>query len=188
MGYNIIGIVGPLASGKGVLTDYLIRTHGYTSFSLSSLVHEELKKEGVVTFTRTTLQDKGDEMRRNGGEGILAKMAIARLTEQRSKKIVIEGIRNPGEVAYLRSIPGFILIAVDAPQKVRYARVISRAKPWDPKDWDTFCTVDGRDRGDGENKNGQQVKKCMQMANYTIINDGDKATVEKKVEDLLFSQ
>ena len=174
---NIIGIVGPLASGKGVVTDYLIKNYSYTSFSLSSIVHEELTKRGITTFTRTTLQDIGDDLRKKEGDGVLAKRTIKQLKveSQQSKvrKIIIEGIRNPGEVDYLRTLPGFILIAVDAFQKVRFQRVIKRRKPWDPKDWKTFEKVDGRDSGDEKNTNGQQVKKCMEMADVQLRNNTD---------------
>jgi len=173
----IIGIVGPIACGKGIVVDYVKEKYGYDSFSLSSILHDELKKQGITVFTRTTLQDRGDELRKKEGEGVLAKRAIEQLKAQSSKlkaeKIIIEGIRNPGEVEYLRSIPGFFLIAIDAKQTIRYQRVLSRGKPWDPKDWKTFLQVDGRDRGDKETSNGQQVRRCMKMADIRIKNNGN---------------
>jgi len=191
---NIVGIVGPIACGKGILVDFLKEKYGYTSFSLSSILHEELKKQGITRFTRTTLQDLGDELRKKEGDEVLAKRAIKRLKERESynakrathnvtrytlhdKRTIIEGIRNPGEVEYLRTIPGFFLIAVDATQEIRFQRVLTRAKPWDPKNWNEFLKVDKRDRGDGGDKGGQQVKKCMEMADVKIENNGDKEAI-----------
>lgn len=171
MDSKIIGIVGPLACGKGVVAEYFIKKYGYSSFSLSSIVHDELKKRGITEFTRTTLQDIGDDLRKQEGDGVLAKRAIQLLKNRKHAKFIIEGIRNPGEVAYLRTIPGFFLIAVDAPQKVRFERVLKRAKPWDPKDWKTFQKVDGRDQGDNKNNSGQQVRKCMEMADIQVENN-----------------
>lgn len=204
---NIIGIVGPLACGKGVVAEYFIKKYGYTSFSLSSIVHDELKKRGITVFTRTTLQDIGDEMRKKEGEGVLAKRAIEKLTDcnlkletqnlQNNKlqatsyklqKFIIEGIRNPGEVEYLRTIPGFFLIAVDASQKIRFQRVLTRGKPWDPKDWSTFLQVDGRDSGDGEKTNGQQVRECMGLADIKIENDGNISELMSKLKKALSSR
>lgn len=170
---TIIGIVGPLACGKGVVADYLIKNDGYTSFSLSFIVHEEAKKREITTITRTVLQDIGDDLREKEGSGVLAKRAVALLTERGLDRMVIEGIRNPGEVAHLRTIPGFLLIAVDALQEVRFRRVIERGKPWDPKDWETFKKVDGRDSCDATNKNGQQVRACMKLADVHINNNTD---------------
>lgn len=190
MDYKIIGIVGPIASGKGIVVDYLIKKHHFISFSLSSILHDELKKRGVTSYTRTTLQDLGDELRKKEGDGVLAKRAMGKIQapfgnaqgKQNSKKIIIEGIRNPGEVEYLRTIPGFFLLAVDASHDIRYKRVLARAKPWDPKDWETFLKVDGRDAKDENNKSGQQVRKCMELADEKIVNNSDIQYVQNEVE------
>jgi len=219
---HIIGLVGPIACGKGVVADYLIQKYGYSSFSLSSLLHDELKRRGITYFTRATLQDLGDELRRKEGEGVLAKRAIQQLKAESQKlkacslqletynlqnknqanrkkteeklqvtsfkfqKILIEGIRNPGEVAFLRTIPGFILIAVDASAKTRFQRILQRGKPWDPKDWKSFLKVDGRDREDIGNASGQQVRRCMELADARIENEGEKGEVEEAVKSLSF--
>jgi len=69
-------------------------------------------------------------------DGVLAKRAIRQLklkAQLQNSKIIIEGIRNSGEVAYLRTLPGFILIAVDTSQKVRFNASLNGGKPWDPK-------------------------------------------------------
>lgn len=184
---KLIGLVGPLACGKGVVADYLIKQYGYMSFSLSFIVHDEVKKRGITTYTRSTLQDVGDELRTKEGDGVLAKRAFAHLKSQGVEKIIIEGIRNPGEVEFLRTVPGFYLISVDALREVRYRRVIERGKPWDPKDWETFEKVDGRDSGDGDNHAGQQVRKCMQLADAHIDNNNDLKQVYEEVERIISS-
>lgn len=194
MGFNLIGIVGPIACGKGVVVDYLKEKYRYNSFSLSSILHDELKKRGITVFTRATLQDIGDEMRKKEGGGVLAKRAMDKIQSalggpnSNSKKIIIEGIRNPGEVAYLRTISGFILIAVDARQDMRYQRVLQRGKPWDPADWETFVTVDERDGGDKKISSGQQVRKCMGLADIKIENDGSISELMSKLKKALSSR
>ena len=185
MDFKKIGLVGPLACGKGVIAEYLIEKYQYTSFSLSVLVHEEAKKRGHTVLTRTLLQDIGDDMRAKEGDGVLAKRAIKTLNPKlytQNPKIIIEGIRNPGEIAYLRTIPGFFLIAVDATKEIRFKRVLKRGKVWDPKDWNTFLKVDGRDSKDMQNKNGQQVRVCMEMADMQIKNNTDKEYIYKEID------
>lgn len=186
----IIGIVGPIACGKGVVVDYLKNEFGYTSFSLSSMLHDELKKRRVISFTRTVLQDVGDELRKSEGDDVLAKRAIKRLKAKnvRRTKIIIEGIRNPGEITYLRTIPGFFLISVNAPQDMRFRRVIARGKPWDPKDWNSFLKVDRRDREDKNNTNGQQVRACMKLADVHLKNDGKISEFCKNIKKTLSSR
>jgi len=185
---SIIGIVGPLACGKGVVADFLIQNEGYSSFSLSTLVHEEAKKRGFTTITRSLLQDIGNDMRKNEGQDVLARRAIKILHPTPSTlhpNIIIEGIRNPGEVEYLKSIPGFILIAVHADQRIRFTRVLSRAKPWDPTNWELFLQVDQRDSGEKGIAVGQQVESCMNMADVHIENNGTVEEVQQIIEQRL---
>jgi len=177
-----IGLVGSLAAGKGVVADYFIKQHGFVSFSLSFIVHDELKKKGTTVFTRKDLQDIGDALRAKDGNGALAKRAVELLNKEGSTRVIIEGIRNPGEVEYLRKLPNFILIAVDGTRAVRYERVIKRGKPWDPKNWDSFLIVDTRDHEDETNKQGQQVGKCMSMADHLIENNKDLDHLYKEIQ------
>jgi dephospho-CoA kinase len=180
-----IGLVGSLASGKGVVADYFIKNYGFVSFSLSFIVHDELKKRGISAFTRKTLQDIGDELRAREGDGALAKRATQLLAKEGSTRVIIEGIRNPGEIEYLRKLPNFVLIAVDATRAIRFKRLVDRAKPWDPKDWDSFLIVDSRDHEDEGNKSGQQVKKCMNMADYFLENNKDLAHLYRSIQEVV---
>ena len=194
---NVIGIVGPVACGKGVVVDYLIQKYGYVSFSLSSLVHDELEKRGIAVFTRATLQDIGDELRKKEGDGVLAKRAIKKLKAESLKlkaksskvqKIIIEGIRNPGEVEYLRTITGFYLIAIDAQREIRYHRLLKRGKPWDPTNWKAFLQVDKRDSGNGKLSNGQQVRACMKLADLHLANNMDIEHFHEDIKNTLLTR
>jgi len=72
----IIGVVGQIAAGKGILVKYLTERLDFVSFSLSSILHDAIKKKNIREFTRQTLQDMGDELRRKYGDDILAKKVI----------------------------------------------------------------------------------------------------------------
>ena len=193
-----IGIVGQIASGKGEMVKILTEQFGFVSFNLSSILHKILEEQGITGFTRVDLQDLGDKLRKEEGEGVLAKRAIKMLNDQCSMinsttatycgdnmRMVIEGIRNPAEVNYLRTLPNFKLIAVKAKKAVRFARFKKRGKPWDPKTWKEFLIIDRRDRGLGQKKYGQQVEKCVKMADEEIKNNGNLKYLEKGVRGLL---
>ncbi len=177
-----IGIVGPIGSGKGVMSIYLMRRFGFTSFSLSSIVHEELQKRGQSTVTRKLLQDVGDDLRKKHGRDILAKKAVEILNHNGIKKVLIDGIRNPGEVAFLLTLSHFILIAVSAKRTIRFKRVMKRKKPWDPKTWKDFLAVDQRDSGLHQNSTGQQVDETIRMAHHAITNNASLDEFYKKIE------
>ncbi|MEK7597732.1 MAG: AAA family ATPase [Patescibacteria group bacterium] len=189
MDSKIIGVVGQIASGKGILVDYLTSHLGFTSFSLSSIVHEELNKKGVKEFTRQTLQDMGDKLRRQEGDDVLAKHVIEQIESDeigwnQSRKIIIEGIRNPGEVEFLKKNQNFILIGVKASRRLRFKRLLIRNKQWDPKNYEDFIKVDKRDIGVGQDKSGQQVGKCLAYCDYVLTNNKDVKDFEKKLEKL----
>lgn len=180
-----VGVVGQIAVGKGVLVEYLTKKLGFVSFSLSSILHDELKKKGIKKFTRKTLQDKGDELRKRYGDDVLAKRAIETLKKQGENHVVIEGIRNPGEVEFLKKNPSFVLIGVKASRELRYKRLMQRAKLWDPKTWSDFVKVDRRDLGVGQKKSGQQVGKCLAYCDYILTNNKDLKDFQRKVRDLM---
>lgn len=179
-----IGVVGQIACGKGVLVDYLIKKVNFISFSLSSLLHEELKKRNIKDFSRKTLQDLGDQLRQQYENCVLAKRAIKQMEKRGKNRILIEGIRNPGEIEYLKKLPHFILIGVKAKRELRFQRLLKRAKPWDPKDWQSFLTVDRRDLGINQAKSGNQVGKCLAYCDYVLTNNKDIKDFQRKVRKL----
>lgn len=180
-----VGVVGQIAVGKGVLVEHLTEKLGFVSFSLSSILHEELKKKKIREFTRKTLQDMGDELRRKEGDAVLAKKAIEYLQKKGSERVVIEGIRNPGEVEFLKKNPNFVLIGVKANRELRFKRLLKRAKPWDPRTYADFVKVDRRDLGIGQGKSGQQVGKCLNYCDFILTNNKDATDFHRKVHKLM---
>ena len=180
----IIGVVGQIASGKGILVKYLIEKLGFISYSLSSAVHREIEKKGIKKYTRQMLQDMGDELRREFGDEVLAQRIIKAINEKKKDKIVIEGIRNPGEIEFLRNNSNFILIGVKANRELRFKRLLFRGKEWDPKSYEDFLKVDRRDLGVGQQKSGQQVGKCLAYCDYVLTNNKNIKDFEKKIKKL----
>ena len=83
MDFKIIGIVGQIASGKGILVKYLTEKLGFIPFSLSLVVHDELKKRGIKQFTRQALQDIGDNLRLQYGDDVLARRTIKKIKNEK---------------------------------------------------------------------------------------------------------
>jgi len=178
----IIGITGRIASGKETLTDFL-RKKGFIYLETSKMLAEELGKRGLE-INRWNMQDLGDELREKHGSGALMKMFLEK-TEPGGKNYIFDSLRNSGEAEFLRkNVKNFVLIAVDAPQKIRFQRMIERNKPSDPKTWEEFLKVDNRDFFDETNPMGQQVKKCMELADFKIMNDADLKKSMKEIKDV----
>lgn len=169
----IVGLTGTKASGKGEVAR-ILQERGFFYSSLSDRVREEAGRRGLVKYTTKDLQNIGNELRQLKGNGVLAQMTLETFAEK--EKVVIDGIRNLGEIEVLKQRE-FYLVAVDALQQTRYERLVARNRASDPKTLPEFLEMEKRDLGIGEEKSGQQVSKCMQEADYVLYND--YATKEK---------
>lgn len=177
----IIGITGPIASGKSVLVEMLIEK-GFIYHKLSEEVREEAKKLGVP-IERKALQDLGNTMREKFGNGFWAEKVIKKM--EPGKNYVVDGIRNPGEVEAFKKMGNFVMIGVNAPIEKRFQWILARNKDSDPKTLDEIRAMDARDRGVGEAVHGQQSEKCYELADAYIINDGTFEDLARKMGDLL---
>lgn len=174
---RIIGLTGTNGAGKGEVAAYL-KAKGYTCFSLSDLVREELRKKDKET-TRNNLIKMGNELREKFGPDILAKLAIKKV----KGRAVIDSIRNPSEVKYLRKQKDFILLAIDAPVELRYERAMKRGRIESASTLEEFIKKEEEETTDYEK--GQQLLNCMKMADHTLINAGSLEDLRKKLEELL---
>jgi len=174
----LIGITGRIGAGKETLTSFF-RDKGFKYYESSAILIEELARRGME-ITRINMQDLGDEWRKEGGAGALMQKLLEKLDLK--ENCIIDSLRNAGEVDYLReNVKDFILIAVDADQKLRFKRIVERGKFSDPKTWEEFLVVDARDYFDPDNPNGQQVGECIKKSDYVIFNNGDVQESMKEI-------
>lgn len=178
---HFIGLTGPNASGKGEVAAYLERAHGYRPRSLSDVIRAEARRRGEEP-TRGVLIPLGNELRAEHGPGALAELILPEL----EPPALIDSIRNPTEVEVLRRLEGFVLIAVAAPEDLRFERSLSRARPGDPQSLDEF-----RDRERQENSKdpaAQQLSATAALADVIVLNDSDldqlAANLDALIDDL----
>lgn len=182
-----LGLVGPIASGKGLLSDFL-REIGFEYVSLSDQVRLELKKRGLPV-TRENMQDVGDEMRKLNGNCYWADMAMCAV-QNPNHHLVFDSIRNPGEIRELRSLMNIKILGVDAPVEKRIAWYQERARlrGEDNPDMSVFIEVSLRDRGVNQLPHGQQVDECLKMADIIFQNNGHKEDVIRELSNYLKSE
>ena len=172
----IIGLTGKNAAGKGEIADHL-KSKGFVYFSLSDALRDEATKQSL-DHSRDTLIRLGTEMREKHGNGILAKRINEKI-KQNNGNFVVDSIRNPGEVEDLRKNDSFILIGVHADAKIRFERLMKRGRAGDSRTFEEFMEHEKK-----ENNNegaGQQLDKCLEMADKTIDSNG---TIEEANKDI----
>ncbi|MCH8328762.1 MAG: AAA family ATPase [Nanoarchaeota archaeon] len=173
----IMGLTGKNAAGKGELATHL-KNKGFVYFSLSDALRDEATKQGL-DHSRNVLIKLGTEMREKFGNGILAKRINEKISKLQNKDIVVDSIRNPGEIEELRKNKGFILVAVHTDAKIRFERLVKRGRVGDAQTLEEFLEHEKK-----ENNNegaGQQLDKCIEMADKIIDSNG---TVEEANKDL----
>jgi len=174
----IIGLTGTMGAGKGEVASYL-KEKGFEHHTYSEIIIEETEKRGLDA-TRENLQKVGNLLREeHGDEGILSRKILEKI---KTDKAVADGVRNSAEIRELRKAKDFYLIGVDAPQKLRFNRLKKRGRAGDPDSFEEFKRLD-----DKENlgRKGQEISKCLKMADFMIINDGSLTELRKKVDNLL---
>jgi dephospho-CoA kinase len=170
----IIGLTGTNAAGKGTVAAYL-RTKGYSYCSLSDELRALMKQQNIAE-TREHFISEGRKQRSWHGNGYLAQLVKKKLHGD----AVVDSIRNLGEVAELRKLPGFFLVAVDAPVETRYARSSMRGSERDEKSFEEFKRKEAEEmHGTGSE---QQLAACIKAADIVILNDSTPEKLYKKLE------
>jgi len=175
----ILGLTGRNAAGKGEVAR-ILKAGGFEYFSLSDELRLELQAQGVAE-TRDHLIEAGRRLRQNEGLDALARRVTRRFNTGLNQ--VVDSIRNPEEVRFLRSLGSFFLIAVDAPLDLRFARAQARARTGDPVDIDAFRKAEERELASGDPA-AQQLIGTIALADFTVVNDTDLETLTTRVRAL----
>ncbi|MDR2772054.1 MAG: AAA family ATPase [Elusimicrobiota bacterium] len=177
----IIGLTGSFCAGKDTIAEYIVTKNNFFHFSLSDIIREAMKNEGVEP-TRENLIVFGTKMREENGNGVLAKMVMKEIDEK--KNYCITSIRHLDEVNELRKNKKFVLVNIDAPQNVRFERMLKRKRAGDPETLEKFIEFEKREsQSSGA---GQQLLKTAQAADIIFINDtNDIKSLVQKIELLL---
>ena len=182
---RIIGIGGTNGAGKDTLAQVLVERYGFLFVSVSDVLRDEARRRGLPV-ERDVLRTISAEWRREHGLGVLVDRSLDLLTESHAG-IVIASIRNPGEADRIHELGGR-LIWVDAPAKVRYDRVIARARTEeDAKTYGEFLAEEAAERahsGDGATLSLEAVKAC---ADVVIENPGTDIEAFRDAADALLS-
>lgn len=178
----IIGITGTLGAGKGTIVEYLTRHKGFSHFSVRAYLTEEIIRRKMVV-NRDSMVVVANELRANHGPDYIVGQLYMQ-AQADGNHCIIESIRTPGEIDLLRSKGSFYLIAVDASPETRYERITARASETDHISFETFLANEKREM-DATDPNKQNLRKCIERADYSIINNGSVTELQREVDNIL---
>ncbi|OGH17002.1 MAG: hypothetical protein A3C30_01995 [Candidatus Levybacteria bacterium RIFCSPHIGHO2_02_FULL_40_18] len=176
----VIGLVGPIASGKGTVIEFL-KKKGYSAYSTSDVLKEEVKSRGL-DVNRANCNLVSNDLRNTLGTDILAVRTAEIIERDNPDIIVIDAIRNPAEINYFRQKFGAKIIGVVANQRKRYDMFRARGIYTDEiQNFEQFKELDDREFAQtGSHK--QQIQACLELSDVVIENDGTVENLTQKVE------
>ena len=174
----IIGLTGTNASGKTSVVQYFI-SKGYEYFSLSDVIRDELTRRDLE-HNRDNLRHVGNELRRKYGAAVLAEKICQQIS---ALNVVIDSIRNTSEVAALRKLQNFVLIAVDAPLQIRFQRAKLRGRLENADDIIKFKELEEKEKS--RNRTAQNIDLCMEQADFRLWNDKTKEDLYLQLDNLM---
>lgn len=206
----VIGLTGPFGAGCTTVA-LVLEKMDFQSISLSDGIKEKLKKQEEqekaqwemqkqkweaggqsgeapaeplpvrVEQRRRKLQDIGNEGRKTTIDCWLHKALEKR---DPARDLVIDSIRNHLEIESLRTLfTNALVIAVTASRGARWGRVKN-----DYEGNEKLFDRDDRRDADEEQPFGQHVQKCVDSADYVVINDdhhGSSTNRESALRELL---
>jgi len=178
----VIGITGTLGAGKGTIVEYLVKKKGFAHYSVRAYLIEEIERRGMPVNRDSMVVVANDLRTRNSPSFVTDQ--LYELALKSGQNCVIESIRTPGEVESLRSKGRFYLFAVDADPKVRYERIFARQSETDRIDFETFLENEKREM-DADDPNKQNLRKCIEMADFVFVNEGSIEELNEKIEKVL---
>jgi len=175
----ILGLVGPIASGKETVKKYLVEQYKAKDCKFSTILRDVLNRT-TVPLSRENLQKLSTILRANFGEDLLAKAIAMDASKLDSDVVVIDGVRRPTDIEHLNKLPNFFLVKIDADPKLRYERLVKRNENIgdDKKTFEQF-------QKDHEAEADSLVPMVMETAKYSLDNNGNFDDLYKQIDALV---
>jgi dephospho-CoA kinase len=173
----VVGLAGMPGSGKSLVVK-TAQQEGYAVVVMGDVIREETQKRGL----KPTPKNIGKvmlELREKGGNSIIADKCIPKIEQQKSGKVIVDGLRSLSEVdAFKAHFSKFSLIAVHASPETRFNRLYRRRRSDDPDGWEIFHERDMRELNVG-------LGNAIAIAEHLIINENNRNDTKAKVKQTL---
>ncbi|MEI7890772.1 MAG: AAA family ATPase [bacterium] len=175
----ILGITGEMGSGKGTIAKHVIEHHKGNAHRFSTILRDVLDRI-YVEQSRENISTISTVLRKNFGEDILAKAMYHDAENDQHDLVVVDGVRRMADISYLKELPHFKLIYMEADMQNRYERIIKRAENTD----DTAKTFEDFKK-DHELETEIQIKDLKNYSDYVINNDGTFPDLYEQINDII---
>jgi len=173
-------------SGKTYASDYFFN-HGYHFIRFGQVVLDEVKRKGLLPTEKNEKKVREDLRKEHGMD------AIARLNLENFKKllrkgnVVADGLYSWSEYKFLKKIFGtqMVVIAVFAPPKLRYERLVKRKLKKSDKDYKNRPAT----KEYAQKRDYAEIEKIekggpIAMADYMVLNTKDEKYLKNQLNEV----
>ncbi len=172
---QILILLGKARSGKDTIADFLVKEFGFKKFVFSSILEEELIKQGKKV-SKENMVLLGDELRKKFGMNFIAVKLLEKVSDE--QKIVFVGARSVEEVELIKQkFPQLKLILITAEKEKRF----ERRNELDSNSLEKFSE---RDKIDAEKKG---MNKLFELADFKLENNSSLDDLLQKTSDLMYN-
>ena len=175
----ILGLAGEMVSGKGTITKHVVEEHKGGAHRFSTILRDVLDRL-YLEQSRDNMQTLSTILRKNFGEELMAKIMYHDAQNDGHDIVVVDGVRRMADIFYLKELPHFKLIFVEADMKIRYDRIVSRGENTDDAK-KSFSEFEKAHQDESE----LQIRDLKNYANYVVDNNGTFVDLYKRIEDII---
>ena len=175
----VLGIAGEIAAGKGTVAGYIVEKKGGSSHRFSTMLRDVARRV-YLEENRENLQKISTMLREYFGSSVLSKTIYHDVENDEHEIIVIDGVRRIEDTEFLRTLPGFKLVYIDAEMEKRFERITKRGENVDDnsKTFDEF-------KKDHEREAESEIRKLKDRADAIIDNNGDFESLYGQIDRLI---
>ena len=171
----ILGIIGPIASGKDAAADYLAKRYGFKKIVLSNFLRQEAERRGIHP-SREYLRKLQAELRKKNGNDFLLKKAIELIEKNHYEKAIIDGLRQHDECLEAKKKFKAKIILLDADPLVRFMRAKKRGRKGFSHTYEQFLHQDAIENA------LFRFHETRKLADFKIYNNEGIKEMQKEID------
>ncbi len=168
-----------MASGKGTAAEYISKNYKAKIYRFSTALRDILERLYLEEI-RGNMQKLSTVLRENFGQDILARVITQEVKNDLNEIVVVDGVRREADIKFLKELPEFKLVYIEADIEKRHERISKRGENKDDnaKTFEQF-------KKELSQESELQIKSLKNIADYVIDNSNDIGCLYAEIDKII---